>query len=250
MQVDILIIGGGAAGFFAAINAAMKNPTKKIIILERGREVLQKVRVSGGGRCNVTHACFEPEKLVKFYPRGEDFLLEPFQKFNPKNTVDWFESRGVKLKTEADGRMFPVSNSSQTIIDCLLENARRFGVQVLTNSRAESVDNEGVSWKIKVSGERIFEAKKLVIATGSDAAIWKLLENLDLKIIPAVSSLFTFNIKDSRISELMGLAVGNVECRIKNVELKNFNSEFANPSLGTPIPSGRVASTTPHLFCY
>ncbi len=214
---DLIVVGGGAAGFFAAINAAKKNVGLKIAILERGKEVLQKVKVSGGGRCNVTHACFEPEKLVKFYPRGESDLLEPFKKFNPTHTIEWFESRGVKIKKEADGRMFPSSDSSQTIIDCLMYEARKNGIEIIRNARVEDfeyIDSQEFKWKIKVLGERIFHAKKLMIGTGSDTAIWRLLEKLDLKIIPAVPSLFTFNIKDERISDLMGLSVPKAKVKI------------------------------------
>lgn len=213
---DIIVVGGGAAGFFTAINAAEKKPIK-IAILERGRDVLQKVKVSGGGRCNVTHACFEPEKLVKFYPRGENDLLEPFQKFNPTHTIEWFESRGVKIKKEADGRMFPATDSSQTIIDCLMDNARKNRVEIITNARVEDFvyhATQPFPWEINVFGNRILRAKKLMLGTGSDPAIWRLLEKLDLTIIPPVPSLFTFNIKDERISDLMGLSVPQAKVKI------------------------------------
>jgi len=221
---DIIVIGGGAAGFFAAINAAEKNNDLKIAILERGRDVLQKVKVSGGGRCNLTHACFDPNKLVKFYPRGENELLEPFHRFNPTNTIDWFESRGVKIKKEVDGRMFPVSDSSQSIIDCLLEAVQRSRIEVLTNSRVEQFDylpNEKSNWKLHLAGEKILYAKKLMIATGSDTAVWALLDRLKIKIIQPVPSLFTFNIKDARISDLMGLSVPNA---IISIQKTNFES--------------------------
>lgn len=214
---DVIVVGGGAAGFFAAINAAEKNAGLKIAILERGKDVLQKVKVSGGGRCNVTHACFEPAKLVKFYPRGENDLLEPFMKFNPTHTIEWFENRGVKIKKEADGRMFPSTDSSQTIIDCLMYEARKNGVEIIRNARVEDfeyIDNQEFKWKVNVFGDRILQAKKLMLGTGSDTAIWRLLEKLDLKIIPAVPSLFTFNIKDERISDLMGLSVPKAKVKI------------------------------------
>ncbi len=207
---DLIVIGGGAAGFFAAINAAEKNSGLKVAILERGKDVLQKVKVSGGGRCNVTHACFEPAELVKFYPRGENDLLQSFNRFNPRHTIEWFESRGVKIKREVDGRMFPVTDSSQTIIDCLMDEARKNGVEIIRNARVEDfeyVDSQSFNWRIQVLGERTFQTKKLMLGTGSDTAIWRLLEKLDLKIIPAVPSLFTFNIKDERIADLMGLSV-------------------------------------------
>lgn len=214
---DLIVVGGGAAGFFTAINAAEKKAGLKIAILERGKDVLQKVKVSGGGRCNVTHACFEPEKLVKFYPRGENELLEPFKKFNPSDTIKWFEKRGVNIKKEADGRMFPTTDSSQTIIDCLMYEAHKNKIEIITNARVEDfqyIDSQDFKWKIRVLGERDYKAKKLMLSTGSDAAIWRLLEKLDLKIIPAVPSLFTFNVKDERISDLMGLSVPNAKVKI------------------------------------
>lgn len=213
---DIIVIGGGAAGFFTAINAAERNIELKIAILERGKDVLQKVKVSGGGRCNVTHACFEPEKLVKFYPRGEQELLEPFRKFNPSHTVEWFENRGIKIKKEADGRMFPESNTSQSIIDCLVGAARQLKIEILTNARVESLDYQNPNWKLNVAGDRVLLTKKLMIATGSDTAVWNLLEKLNINIIPPVPSLFTFNIKDERLTDLMGLSVNNAACKIKN----------------------------------
>jgi hypothetical protein len=216
MSFDFLIIGGGAAGFFAAINAAEKNPNLKIGIIERGKDVLQKVRVSGGGRCNVTHACFEPEELVKFYPRGEAELLKPFKRFNPTDTINWFEKRGVKIKKEADGRMFPVSDSSQTIIDCFLNAAYDLRIQIIKSTRVEKIQNlsiggeqSGVNWQIQTNNQT-FSAKKLMLATGSDTAIWKLLEELDLQIIPPVPSLFTFNIHDKKLNDLMGVSFKNV----------------------------------------
>lgn len=222
---DIIVVGGGAAGFFAAINAAEKKQGLKICILERGRDVLQKVKVSGGGRCNVTHACFEPEKLVKFYPRGENELLEPFNKFNPVHTIEWFENRGVRIKKEADGRMFPATDSSQTIIDCLMDTARKNKIEILTNARVEGfeyIDNEPFMWEINVLGDRKLHTKKLMLGTGSDPAIWRLLEKLNLKIIPPVPSLFTFNIKDERISDLMGLSVPNAKVKIIGTNFESF----------------------------
>src|SRR5260221_13899206 len=130
MKKEVAVIGGGAAGFFAALACAQKNPDYHITILEKSPQLLYKVKISGGGRCNVTHACFDPKQLVKNYPRGEKQLLGPFTRFNPSNTVDWFESRGVELKTEEDGRMFPVTDSSQTIIDCFLQEAKRLNVKI------------------------------------------------------------------------------------------------------------------------
>src|SRR5580704_11793814 len=138
-QKQVLVIGGGAAGFFAAINCAGKYPDYKITILEKSSTLLSKVKISGGGRCNVTHACFEPKELVKYYPRGEKQLLGPFTRFNPTHTVDWFRNRGVELKTEPDGRMFPITDSSQTIINCFLAEAKRLGVKIQTQLGVEEL---------------------------------------------------------------------------------------------------------------
>ena len=136
----IVIIGGGAAGFFAAINCAEKNPDYNITILEKSSSVLNKVKISGGGRCNVTHACFDAKELTKFYPRGEKQLLGPFTKFNPSNTIDWFSKRGVEIKREEDGRMFPATNSSQTIIDCFLSEVKRLGVKIRMQTGVEKLE--------------------------------------------------------------------------------------------------------------
>ncbi|MBB6682634.1 NAD(P)/FAD-dependent oxidoreductase [Aequorivita sp. 609] len=204
-NLDIIIIGGGAAGFFTAINAAEKTPHLKIAILERGKEVLTKVKISGGGRCNVTHAEFLPKELTQNYPRGEKELLGPFHTFMTGDTIEWFEKRGVELKIEEDGRMFPVSNSSQTIIDCFLSETKRLGVEVLLSQPVKEIQkNEGRY--ILTTSTDTFSAEKIVVTTGSNPKIWKLLKDLGHSIVPAVPSLFTFNIKDSRIADLPGLS--------------------------------------------
>src|SRR5688572_4415127 len=164
---DVIIAGGGAAGFFTAINIAEKNPNLKIAILERGKEVLSKVRVSGGGRCNVTHACFVPNDLVKFYPRGEKELKGPFNTFCSGDTIEWFEKRGVELKIEEDGRMFPVTDSSQTIIDCFMDAAKKSGIQILLGESIQSLYHADNHWKIE-SNKETFVAEKLIMATGSN----------------------------------------------------------------------------------
>ena len=218
---DIIIVGGGAAGFFTAINIVEKNPKLKVAILERGAEVLQKVRISGGGRCNVTHACFEPNELVKFYPRGEKELRGPFHQFCSGDTIEWFEKHGVELKIEADGRMFPVSNSSQTIIDCFLEATKKLGIAVLTGQSVQSIFNPEVSgenlWKIETQTEN-YLVEKLILATGSNPKVWEMLQNFGHALVSPVPSLFTFNIKDSRIKELPGVAA-QVTVKVKDTKL-------------------------------
>jgi predicted Rossmann fold flavoprotein len=202
---DILIVGGGAAGFFTAINIVEKNPSLKVAILERGSEVLNKVRISGGGRCNVTHACFEPNELVKFYPRGEKELRGPFHQFCSGDTVEWFEKHGVELKIEADGRMFPVTNSSQTIIDCFLEATKKFGISVLTNQSVQSILKKDAVWKVETQSET-YLSEKLILATGSNPKVWEMLQNFGHAVVSPVPSLFTFNIKDPRIVALPGVS--------------------------------------------
>lgn len=207
---DVLIVGGGASGFYAAINIAEANSNLKIAILERGKEVLQKVKISGGGRCNVTNAEPDPKELVKNYPRGEKELLGPLYTYNNQDTIQFFETRGVPLKTEADGRVFPVSDSSQTIIDCLLNETTRLDIKVfrqcsVTQIEPISSDDHGTSWKITTSNNQ-YQCKKVLLATGSNPKIWKLIESLGHKIIPPVPSLFTFNIKDERISDIQGVS--------------------------------------------
>jgi predicted Rossmann fold flavoprotein len=202
---DILIVGGGAAGFFSAINIVERNPKLKVAILERGKEVLSKVRVSGGGRCNVTHACFEPNELAKYYPRGEKELRGPFHQFCSGDTIEWFEKHGVELKIEDDGRMFPVSNSSQTIIDCFLTASHKLGITILTGQSVQSIFKKDNCWKIETQTEN-YLAEKLILATGSNPKIWDMLHTYGHAIVTPVPSLFTFNIKDPRIKELPGIA--------------------------------------------
>jgi len=202
---DILIIGGGAAGFFTAINAAQLNPDATIAILERGKDVLTKVKISGGGRCNVTHAEFEPKPLTAFYPRGEKELLGPFHSFMTGDTIAWFEERGVPLKIEDDGRMFPVSDSSQSIIDCFASEVNRLEISVLKGHAIKSIRSKENTWEVATSTET-FTATQLVVATGSNPKVWKMLEGLGHRIIPPVPSLFTFNINDVRIKDLPGLS--------------------------------------------
>jgi hypothetical protein len=225
---DIIIIGGGAAGFFTAINAAELNPKLKIAILERGKEVLTKVKVSGGGRCNVTHAEFLPKELSTNYPRGEKELLGPFHSFMTGDTMQWFEEKGIALKIEDDGRIFPVSDDSQSIIDCFLRETERLKIQVLKNHSVQDFQQEEDFWKVKTSrGD--FSAEKIMLATGSNPKMWNMLKKLGHKIIEPVPSLFTFNIKDERIKDLPGIAT---EAEVK-INSKKINLESKGPLLIT-----------------
>jgi len=219
-RYNVIIIGGGAAGFFAAINIAEKNPHLSVAILEQGKQVLRKVKVSGGGRCNVTHAEFIPQELVKFYPRGQKELLGPFHQFMTGDTIEWFDNRGVELKIEDDGRMFPVSNSSQTIIDCFLHEAKKYKVEILTSHSVQSVEKNDETWNISTN-QGDFQSEKLVIATGSNKKIWKLLESLNHKIINPVPSLFTFDIKDKRLQDIPGVVVKDVDVKVLNTNLES-----------------------------
>ena len=215
----IIIIGGGAAGFFTAINAKEQNPDLDITILEKGNDVLQKVKISGGGRCNVTHACFEPKELVKFYPRGEKELLGPFHTFMTGDTFEWFDDRGVPLKIEDDNRVFPEANTSQAIIDCFENAVDKLGIKVLKNHGVNSVEKENNQWKINTKHET-FTADKLVISAGSSNKIWELVTTLDHSIIEPVPSLFTFNINDKRLVDLLGTSVPNATVTIVGTKLE------------------------------
>ena len=223
---DVVIVGGGAAGFFTAINVVENNPKLKVAILERGKEVLSKVRVSGGGRCNVTHACFIPNDLVKFYPRGEKELKGPFHQFCSGNTIEWFEKHGVELKIEEDGRMFPITDSSQTIIDCFLNASKKLGIDVLTGQSVQSVFKGEAYWKIETN-QQSFKCDKLVMSTGSNPKIWDMMVSLGHSIVEPVPSLFTFNIKDDRIKDLMGVSA------IASVKVKDSKLKASGPLLIT-----------------
>ena len=213
-----VVIGGGAAGFFGAIAIAERNPAMRVLVVERGSAFLQKVKVSGGGRCNVTHACFDARELTRFYPRGHKEMAGPFSRFGPAETVAWFEQRGVVLKTESDGRMFPTTDSSQTIIDCLWQAAKKHHVELRTSARVESITPlQDGRWRVITTNE-VLEANYILLTTGSSDAVWDMLKKLGHTIVPPVPSLFTFNIKDPRLQNLPGISVPRAEVSIPELK--------------------------------
>ncbi len=222
VTADVIVIGGGAAGFFAAINSAQLNKGCTVIVLEKTSKLLSKVRVSGGGRCNVTHACFDNNLLTKNYPRGEKELKNVFSRFTTTDTINWFESRGIKLKIEADGRMFPESNSSESIIQCLLQEATNAGVKVMTNINIEEIQKDAASFHLKGANGEAYTCKKLIIATGGNSKeqAYEWLTKLGHTIMKPVPSLFTFNIPDSPITQLMGISVPFAKVRIRQFKLE------------------------------
>ncbi|CAN5762843.1 NAD(P)/FAD-dependent oxidoreductase [soil metagenome] len=216
----LIIIGGGAAGFFCAVNAARLNPLLKVIIVEKSSKVLSKVKVSGGGRCNVTHACFEIPALIKRYPRGQNFLKKAFHWFNTTDTIKWFEERGVQLKTEADGRMFPVTNDSQTIIDCLIREANKYSVEILFYTDVKAINKIETGFQLETGNAKL-TANFLCIASGGypKATQFEWLKQMGHTIEEPVPSLFTFNIPNNSITALMGISVEKVTVKIQSSKL-------------------------------
>lgn len=218
---DVVVAGGGPAGFFAAIRCAELSPQLRILIVEKASQTLGKVLISGGGRCNVTHACFDPAKLITFYPRGGNELRGAFSRFQAADTVEWFESRGVKLKTEADGRMFPVTDSSETIAECLRSSAKKAAVRVQLGTSLLGVEKDSKNgFHVQLRNEaNVFSihTKNLLISTGSDRKTLAILRSLGHSIEEPVPSLFTFNIKDTRLAGLAGLSVENVTLKMDSI---------------------------------
>ncbi len=230
--LGIVVIGGGAAGFFGAITCATAHPHTRVTLLEAGHQPLSKVRISGGGRCNVTHACFDPATLISYYPRGAKALRGAFSRFQPKDTVAWFGSHGVQLKTEADGRMFPVTDNSETIVDCLVKAAEDAGVKLRTGTPVKFVRRyppqpedppqppltKGGSarggFEVELKTGEILKCDRLLLATGSNPQGYRWVKDLGHKVEPPVPSLFTFNIPDPRLQDLAGVSVNDVRLRL------------------------------------
>ncbi len=213
--LGVTIIGGGAAGFFAAIAAAEGQPSAQITILEAARSPLTKVRISGGGRCNVTHACFDSALLVQHYPRGNKALRGPFTRFQAKDTVEWFAQHGVPLKTEADGRMFPVTDDSATVVECLMQAARAAGVELRTGAVVQQVSRGNHGFTISLKSGETLDCDRLVLATGSSLQGYAIARQLGHQIESPVPSLFTFQIRDARLQDLAGVSVPSARLRLQ-----------------------------------
>jgi len=222
MVYDYVIAGGGAAGFFSAINLLENNANLNVLIIEKSQKFLDKVRISGGGRCNVTHACWEPKELVKFYPRGAKELLGPFHRFMTGDMVAWLEEHGVETKIENDGRIFPASNKSQTIIDCFLGQAQKLGIDTRISTALKDFEYTANRFEIQTNSNQTILSKKLVITTGGTKSIWDLLASKDIQITTPVPSLFTFKINDPLISDLPGLVAENARLKIQGFPMETI----------------------------
>jgi len=221
MKKQLVVIGGGAAGFFCAVNAARRNPNLHVIILEKTNKLISKVKVSGGGRCNVTHALFDIVEMSKRYPRGQNFVKKTFHQFFTTDTIKWFEERGVKLKTEKDRRMFPTTDSSQTIIDCLMNEANSYGVEIRMNSEVKKLKIKDEKFEIELANGHSLESNFVCVACGgySKTSMFQWLQNLGHTICEPVPSLFTFNLPKHPITQLMGVSVENARVKIETTKL-------------------------------
>ena len=218
----VAVIGGGAAGFFAALSVKEHHPNHEVTLFEKTSKILSKVKISGGGRCNVTHNCSDISRLCEAYPRGGKKLRSLFHQFNTTDTIEWFESRGVPLKTEKDGRMFPVSDESQSIIDCLVSETRRLKIDLELEQSVERIQQEDKYWKLEFKNSPSQSFDSIIIATGGSPKIkgFELLQNLGHRIAAPVPSLFTFNMPSEPIKSLMGLSVENAGVKILNSKIK------------------------------
>lgn len=235
-MLDVAVIGGGAAGFFAAINIKILHPDKEVQIFEKSSTCLGKVKISGGGRCNVTHHCFDPVVLSKFYPRGSKELISVFNRFNPQNTIDWFEQQGIRLKTESDGRMFPITDDSQTIINCFVDFCKARKVAIHTRTGIKSITKKDNHFELQTETE-VISCRKLVVSSGSSEVFWNLLAGMGHDIIPPVPSLFTFNIINDLIEDLPGLSVpkASVKLNVDKSLLKAFKLSEVDCTQSGPL---------------
>jgi predicted Rossmann fold flavoprotein len=223
VKEKIAIIGGGAAGFFAAIACARATPENEVSIYERGSEFLTKVKISGGGRCNVTHACFDPRTLSEHYPRGERALISPLHRFSPTDTIAWFEARGVRLKTEPDGRIFPVTDSSRTIIDCLVGEAKGAGVRLFLRKGIERARLTGENtFELSLSNAEIISCDRLLVATGGSRSATgaQVAQSLGHTIVPPVPSLFSLHVSAAWLRSLPGVSIPEVEVSVPGTKLR------------------------------
>jgi len=218
--IRVVVVGGGAAGFFGAITCASAHPHTQVKLLEAGHQPLSKVRISGGGRCNVTHACFESASLVSYYPRGSKALRGAFSRFQPRDTVAWFQSHGVQLKTEADGRIFPVTDNSETVVECLLQAAEDAGVNLRVGTAVKSIKRDPTplpdrgEFEIELKNGETIKCDRILLATGSNPQGYAIAKAFHHTIEPPVPSLFTFNIPDPRLHDLAGVSVNNACLRL------------------------------------
>ncbi len=226
MQKKLLVIGGGASGFFCAVNAARLNPLLKVIVVEKSNKLLSKVKVSGGGRCNVTHACFDIGEMSRNYPRGANFVKKTFHHFFTTDTIKWFDERGVTLKTEEDGRMFPVSDSSETIIRCLLKEASKYNVAIMLNAEVKKLKKTGEQFQVELNDHRDLTADYICVASGGypKSSMFDWLKETGHTIEEPVPSLFTFNLPGHPIRELMGISVENAKVKIQQSKLADSGS--------------------------
>jgi predicted Rossmann fold flavoprotein len=221
-QKKLIVIGGGAAGFFCAVNAARLYPHIKVVLVEKTAKLLSKVKVSGGGRCNVTHACFSITEMIKKYPRGESFLKKAFHHFSTTDTIEWFKERNIILKAEADGRMFPQSNTSQTIIDCLIREANKYDVEIIMNAEVKAITKTNDLFNIQINASQQIDVNLVCIACGGypKSSQFEWLTKIGHTFHPPVPSLFTFNMPQNAITKLMGVVVQNVNVKVIGSKLQ------------------------------
>ncbi|MBD1861433.1 MULTISPECIES: NAD(P)/FAD-dependent oxidoreductase [Trichocoleus] len=229
--LKVLVIGGGAAGFFGAIACAEAHPHAQVMLLEAGRQLLPKVRISGGGRCNVTHACFDPAVLTQYYPRGGKALRGAFTRFQPRDMIAWLDQHGVELKTEADGRMFPTTDDSETIVDCFIHAAKAAGVEIRTGVPVAEITRLDSGFEVALKSGQTLSCDRLLLTTGSSPQGYQLAKQLGHKVAPPVPSLFTFNVSDPRLHDLAGVSASSVRVRLRTSNDEQF--EQSGPLLIT-----------------